>query len=393
MIPSYYEFYAPVKILSGHKALENIPYELQALGGSRPLVVTDKGVVEAGLIEHFQKALYSSEITIGALYDTVPPDSSSLVVNEVAAVYQKNHCDSIIAIGGGSPIDTAKGANILISEDGIDLMDFMGSDVLHKPMRPLLVIPTTSGTGSEVTNVAVISDTARNVKMAFASGRLLPDVAILDSRMTLTLPAKMTAATGMDAMTHAVEAYTGLQKNPMSDAYAIAAIELLASNLCPAVDKGKDKELRLILANAATMAGIAFSNSMVGVVHALGHATGAVSHIPHGVAMSIFLPHGLEYNFTEIEDRLAKLLLYLGGTELYTSTVRAERGSKTIALIREMQQRLFASCQLPRTLQEAGVAEDQLGAIAKTAIDDGATIFNVKELGYEDALKILKKAY
>lgn len=393
MIPSYYEFSNPVRIVSGHKALESVPYELHSLGAVRPLVITDKGVTAAGLVKHLKKAFYSSDVMIGALYDTVPPDSSSQVVNEIAAIYQQCECDSIIALGGGSPIDTAKGVNILVSEGADDLMKFMGADVLERKLRPLVVIPTTSGTGSEVTQVAVISDTKRNVKMAFASRRLLPDVAILDSRMTLTMPPKITAATGMDALAHAMEAYTGMQKNPLSDAYACAAIQLLAAHLVEVVADGKNKELRLALANAATMAGIAFSNSMVGVVHSLGHAAGGISHIPHGVAMSIFLPYGLEYNYPQNEHLLADLLLLLGGAELYAVTPNEERAFKTISLVKELQWKLYKSCQLPLNLREAGVEEHQLGAIARAAIADGSVISNPRELEYDDALNLLKKAF
>lgn len=151
-------------------------------------------------------------MTIGAIYDDVPPDSSVGVVNDIVKVYRQNQCDSIVAVGGGSPIDTAMGVNIVITEEADDLMKFMGAEMLKKPMKPLVVIPTTSGTGSEVTLVAVISNPEKNVKMAFTSKHLLPKAAILDPRMTLTMPPHITAATGMDALTHAVEAYICLQK-------------------------------------------------------------------------------------------------------------------------------------------------------------------------------------
>ncbi|WP_136795730.1 MULTISPECIES: iron-containing alcohol dehydrogenase [Desulfosediminicola] len=393
MIPSYYEFSNPVKIVSGQRALENIPSELKNFGVQRPLVITDQGVAGAGLVKKLIKAFYSSEVTIGAIYDTVPADSSSLVVNEIAVIFAENCCDSIIAIGGGSPIDTAKGVNILVSEGSDDLMKFMGVDILEKPMKPLLVIPTTSGTGSEVTQVAVISDPERNVKMAFASRRLLPNVAILDPRMTLTMPPKITAATGMDALAHAMEAYTGLQKNPLSDAYAVAAIKLVGEHLLSVVQDGTGRESRMAMANAATMAGISFSNSMVGVVHALGHAAGGVAHIPHGQAMSIFLPLGLEYNLSVNEDLIAELLLPLAGPELYAGTHSDERAFKTISVIRDLQRSLYKCCQLPMNLRDAGVAEHQLGEIARAAISDGSVTFNTRELEYEDALNILKKAY
>ncbi|MFP4040201.1 MAG: iron-containing alcohol dehydrogenase, partial [Desulfosudaceae bacterium] len=307
--------------------------------------------------------------------------------------YRENQCDSIVAVGGGSAIDTAKGVNIVISENSSDLMQFMGADMLTKPMRPLIVVPTTSGTGSEATLVAVIADTDKNIKMAFVSQKLIASAAILDPRMTMTLPPHITAATGMDAMTHAVESFTCIQKNPMSDAYATAAIKIICEHLIRVVKNGEDEHGRLALANAATMAGAAFSNSMVGMIHSLGHATGGVSHVPHGVAMSIFLPHGLEYNLDKIRDDLAELLLPIGGPEVYAETPAAGRAEKAIALIRVLQRELNELCGLPLTLKEAGVKEADLDKIAETAINDASLTFNPTELSLEEAQEVLKKAY
>ncbi|GAB6887260.1 iron-containing alcohol dehydrogenase [Desulfothermus okinawensis JCM 13304] len=393
MIPSYYEFYCPVKIISGNKALDNLPYELSQMGVSRPLVITDKGIVLAGIIDLVKEVFKEYNMDAPPIYDEVPPDSSNRIVNEAAAIFRKNKCDGIIAIGGGSAIDTAKGVNIVVSEDTDDLMQFVGAERIKKPLKPFVVIPTTSGTGSEVTLVAVIYNEDNGVKMAFTSYFLLPQIAILDPRMTLSLPPHITAATGMDALTHAVEAFYCIQKNPLSDGYAISAIRLIRENLIEAVKNGKNKDARLAMANAATMAGIAFSNSMVGMVHSLGHATGSVAHVPHGVAMSIFLPFGMEFNLEKNEKELAELLLYLGGEEEYVSTPKEKRAIKSIEIVRELKDKLYQLCNLPRTLKEAGVSEDKLPEIAKLAIDDPSIIFNPKEMSFDEAMKILKKAY
>jgi len=393
MLPTYYEFYNPVKIVSGAKALENLPYELEQLGASRPLIVTDSGVSRAGLTECVIAAFGESAVSIGALFDEVPPDSSLQAVQAAASAFRANGCDSIVAVGGGSVIDTAKGANIVITENSDDLAKFAGAELLKKPMKPLVVVPTTAGTGSEATLVTVIKDTARNVKMAFTSYHLMPRVAILDPRMTLTLPPRITAATAMDALTHAVEAYICLQKNPVSDAFALSAVELIRENLVSVVKDGKNPEGRLALANAACLAGIAFSNSMVGMIHALGHACGGVAGIPHGVAMSIFLPHGLEYNLKKAGDRIARLLLPLTGPRLFAQTPPDEMATETIAGIRRLQEELHRLAGLPRTLKEAGVASDVLEQIAATAIGDGSVVFNPEEMDRDDALKVLRKAY
>lgn len=393
MIPTYYEFYNPVKIISGKKALDNIPYELEQMGVKRPLVVTDKGVVKAGLVKILKDAFKGSGMTIGAVYDDTPADSSLQAVKEIAALYRENNCDSLIALGGGSPIDTAKGVNIVITEEADDLMQFVGAERLTKKMKPLVVIPTTAGTGSEVTLVAVIADTERNVKMLFTSYHLLPNVAVLDPRMTLTAPAKITAATGMDALTHAMEAYYCIQKNPMSDAYALGAIQLIRDNLIRAVEKGKDDKARLAMANAATMAGAAFSNSMVGIVHGIGHAVGAVSHVPHGVAMSILLPFGLEYNLDKSEEHIGELLFAIASPEEYAATSKEQRANRTIDHVRDLQKKLFELSGLPMTLKDAGVEKNQLEAIAKTATGDGALTFNPVEVEYDDILRVLHEAY
>ena len=393
MVPSHYEFYNPVKIISGNQAVDNIPFELEQLGVARPFIVTDKGVSQAGLLKILKNALSDSNIEIGAIYDKTPPDSSLNVVKEIAGIYRANNCDSFVAIGGGSAIDTAKGVNMVITLNSDDLAKFSGAQVLNKPMKPFIVVPTTSGTGSEVTLVAVISDTDRDLKMLFTSHHLLPDVAVLDPRMTLTLPPSITAATGMDALSHAMEGYIGLQQNPMSDAYAMAAIKLISQNLLKAVKKGKNSNIRLTMANAATMAGIAFSNSMVGMVHSLGHAAGAICHIPHGVAMSIFLPFGLEYNIGKQEKRIGEMLLPLAGENIYLNTPIQKRAEATIKTVRALQQDLYNICGLPMNLKEAGVARTKLDQIARKTMDDGALGYNPEAVTQKDALHVIKKAY
>jgi len=393
MLPTYYEYHNPVKICAGDNALDNIPSELDMLEASRPIIVTDPGVSKAGLIDIVTAAFGSSNLVIGAVYDKTPPDSSSDIVSEVAEVYRKKNCDSLIAVGGGSAIDTAKCANICITEGSDDLLQFMGANVLKKRMRPLIVVPTTAGTGSEATQAAVIMNIEKKMKMLFPSPRLYPDVAILDPRMTQTMPPHITAATGMDAMTHSVEAYTCMQKNPMSDAYAFKAIELIREDLLKATKDGKNAEARMGMANGALMAGTAFSNSVVGIVHGLGHSCGAVSHVPHGVAMGILLPFGMEYNMGKVSDLYAELLLPLAGIDVFVKTPAAKRAEKSVEVIRKLLKELRKASKLPITLKQAGVKKKDLEAIARTTINDGAVIVNPVEVSYEDALGVLEKAF
>jgi alcohol dehydrogenase len=394
MTKPYYEFFCPVKVIAGHAALEHIPFELSTLGAKRPLIITDKGVRANNLLAPIEAAFESTDAEIAAIFDDVPPDSSLGTVRRAAQLYRENNCDAIIAIGGGSVIDTSKATNILVSEGGDDLLKYSGAHNLPKPLKPFFVIPTTSGTGSEVTMVAVVSDTEKNLKMPFASYYLMPHAAILDPRMTQTLPPHLTAMTAMDAMTHAVEAYTCMAANPISDAYATAAVKKVSENLFKVLDNPSDAQGRLELAQASTMAGIAFSNSMVGLVHSLGHALGAVAHLPHGLCMNLFLPYVLEYNKEVNGGKIAELLLPLAGPDIYAQTPGHLRADKAIATIQAMRDRIYALTKLPRTLSETGkVSEAQLDEVAEKALNDGSIIYNPKEATLEDLKTILKKAW
>ncbi len=394
MAKPYYEFFCPVKVIAGHAALEHIPFELAALGAARPLIITDKGVRSNNLLAPIEAAFESTDAVIGCIFDDVPPDSSLETVRKAAQLYRENNCDAIIAVGGGSVIDTSKATNILVSEGGDDLLKYSGAHNLPRPLKPFFVIPTTSGTGSEVTMVAVVSDNQKNVKMPFASYYLMPHAAILDPRMTQTLPPHLTAMTAMDAMTHAVEAYTCLAANPISDAYATAAIKKISANLFNVLDNPTEANGRLELAQASTMAGIAFSNSMVGLVHSLGHSLGAVAHLPHGLCMNLFLPYVLEYNKEINADKLADLLLPLAGPDIYAQTPAHLRADKTISTLQTMRDRIYALTKLPRTLRETGkVSEAQFDEIAEKALNDGSIIYNPKEATLQDLRTILEKAW
>ncbi|MBC2742275.1 MAG: iron-containing alcohol dehydrogenase [Desulfosarcina sp.] len=399
--PGYYEFFCPVKTVAGHQALEKIPQLLNGLGAQRPMIITDKGVAGAGLVDIVNAAI-TPGVRIGAVEDEVPPDSDLKVVNRLAGVYRESGCDAIVAVGGGSVMDTAKGVNIVVSENADDLMQFSGAGTLTRPLRPLVAIPTTAGTGSEVTLVAVIADHDRNQKMLFTSYFLLPDVAVLDSRMTLTLPPAITAATAMDALTHAVEAYTCLAKNPLSDAHALLAIELIGKNLLNVLKEPDDADGRLALAVGANLAGVAFSNAMVGMVHSLGHSVGAVCGVPHGTCMAILLPYGLEYNMHKNGHLTAQLLLPLAGARIYAQTPAHLRAQQVVAAIRQLNQRLHQETggRHARFFKEitgpdgsARVPVEKLEAIAEKALGDGSIFYNPEELDHDDLVMVMSHAW
>ena len=391
---SYFEFQNAVKLLCGELALERIPNELQHLNAKRPLVLSDAVLAKIGTMAQVTSAMESEGVDPAATFTDIPVDSSLAVVNQIAAFYREQGCDSIVAIGGGSVIDTAKGVRLVLSQDTDDIFSISGlENVASGKHIPFVVVPTTAGTGSECTGVAVIRNDANGVKMEFLSPFVEPDVAVIDPRMTEGLPPKATASTGMDALCHAVEACTCLQANPLSTAYGTAAIRLIAQNLETATINGKNREARFNMALASTMAGIAFSNSMVGAVHAIGHALGGVCHVPHAVAMTILLPHVMRYNLSHSAGDYAALLPWLVGMDAAMTTPADKRAEAAIAAIETLAAKLNAACGLPLTLSAAGVSKDDFAKVAEFAVNDGALIVNPRAATQEQVLEILNAAF
>ena len=392
---SYYEFKLPETILSGDGALEHVPHELGLLGASRPLLLSDRGLEKVGTVDKVKAALNQGGMTPAEVFCDIPADSSIEVVNRIAALYREKNCDSIIAVGGGSVIDTAKGAGMVLAQAGSDLMESAGAEILPRGEHvPFLAVPTTSGTGSEATIVAVVKDPEAQVKMEFLSYHLLPDLAVLDPRMTETLPPRITASTGFDALVHAIEAATCLQRNPVSDSFAEKAIGFICGNLMAAVVNGRDRKARMALANGSLLAGAAFSNSMVGLVHAIGHALGGVCRVPHGEAMTILLPAVMQYNLSKCRDRYAELLLPIAGPEVYAQTPADQRAQRAIDTLVALRHRLAEKTEMPISLVETGlVRREDFDAVARTALNDGAIIVNPADADYDDIIGLLEEVW
>jgi len=371
MIPEFFEFYNPTKVVYSPGIASDFKAELNLLGASKYFIVSD--------------------IQVTGVFLDVPPNSEVKAVNACAEQVKTSGAEGLIAVGGGSVIDTAKAANILICEGGDLVEDHSGAQTLTKPLNPLVAIPTTAGTGSEVTMAAVIYDEENSVKMAFTDKFLLPDLAVLDPEMTASMPPRLTASTAMDAMTHAVEAYVGLQWSPVSDALASGAIELIFRNIVKATQDGSDMEARGSLLVASAMAGIAFSHSMVGCVHGMAHAAGGICQVPHGIANGILLPHGLEYNFEEITEKLARLAPVMG--EEVSGLSPDDRAKKAIESIRRLTRKLNEMGALPLRLRDVGVPEERLPEIAEAAVMDGTSFYNPREVVAEEILVHLKNAY
>lgn len=401
-LPNYFEFISKTTLYAYDGALENLPHICRSLSMVKPLIVTDQGIVKAGLFDLIDPILQTGGISIDFRFDQVPPDSDLDTVSQAAALYEENRCDGIIAVGGGSALDTGKGVNMAVSLGTRELINLSGADSLERSLRPLIAIPTTAGTGSELTVAAVLSDPREKRKHLFISPFLVPDGVILDPRMTLSLPPSITASTGMDALSHAVEAYICLGKNPLSDSPAEKSIELIRDNLSSLMKDLGNKKKRLAMSKAASLAGLAFSNSMVGMVQTIGHSIGSVCGIPHGHCMSILLPYGLEYNMRSRKEIIARLLLYIGGLKEYLQTPKENRAARTVECIRALQIDLEKQTEgrLPSTLAglktpggAAAVEEKDFPLIAKTAMGDGSIHYNPEDLTYKDIIMVLEHAY
>lgn len=387
----FYQFFLNTKILFQPGISKDFANELAQLPARKFLLVTDPFFAENGVADAVRAGLESAGTEVVGVFSDVPPNSEVEVVKRCAVAATAGGAEGIVVLGGGSAMDTAKAANIVFSLGGDLVADYSGSQTIPRALKPLIAIPTTAGTGSEVTSSAVIFDEATQRKLSFNDSFLRPQLALLDPELTLSLPPKATAMTGMDALTHAIEAYTSAQANPMSDALAMKAVKLIRTNLLKAVERGDDLEARSHMMIASNMAGIAFDHAMVGVVHAMSHATGGIAHVPHGLANSIYLPYGMEYNLEVAADRYAGLARRLGVDTSAMSAPEAARAA--VQAVRELRAALKRACGLPDRLREAGVAEGQLEEIAATAVEDGASFFNPREVVFEEVLIKIREAY
>lgn len=389
-----FEFHCPTKIICGKNALHKLPVKMADRKVTKPLIVTDKNLVALGIAERVFAPLKEADIPY-VVYDQVPPDSSLTVVNEVAELYRTQGCDGWIALGGGSAIDTAKGAAAAVSVGEKDFTGLQGSEILQDDLDTLIAIPTTAGTGSEVTLVAVVADTQNHAKLSYTSYRLVPHLAFLDPQLTASLPPKLTATTGIDALTHAIEAFTSIQKNPISDALALQAIRLISENLAHSCAEPNDLDARTNLALGSLLAGASFSNAMVGIVHAIGHSLGGLCHIPHGQAMMLLLPHCVHFNRSHgYHKGLYGQLLPSLRPDLDTARLSSEEKDALFETeLFTMNDFYHREYGVPTQLRELRVTKDQLPQVAKQARYDGAASYNKQEITEEVALEILEAAF
>jgi alcohol dehydrogenase class IV len=421
MIPEYFAFNLPTKIVYNHGLASRLGSELKEFGKRNALIITDKVIRKAGLLNKVLEGLQGSLINPIAIFDDVPPNSELKTVMDATEMGKANNCTLIIALGGGSVMDTAKVANILLFKGG-KIEDHMGAQLIKGRLHPMVFIPTTAGTGSEVTSFAMISDSKNDVKLPFTEDAVLPDLAILDPEMTLTMPPKITAATGMDALTHAIEAYVSSETNPVSEALSLHAIELINQNILQATANPDDVNARGAMLVASFMAGVSFNHAGVGIVHGISHALGGVYHIPHGLANSIILPFSIEHNMETSAARYARITEHLGfvnikpteelikavgmfNNDLLNNAVLqmtmidewlVDHKARALAeKIRLLNRQLSYLSGHATNLKQAGINDGlaKLEQVIETAMTDGAMLYNPVEVTREKVRRIIQMAY
>ncbi len=391
MLPDFFEFHAPTRLVYGPGLVADLEAELARLPVRRFLAVSDRAVADLGLLARVTRGLADAGFDVVGEFFDVPPNSEVRVVENCARLAAELGADGFVAVGGGSVIDTAKAANVIASLGGDLVLDYSGSGTIEGPLLPLVAVPTTAGTGSEVTSVAIVYESDTRTKLPFSGTALLPTLAVLDPELTLSLPPGLTASTAMDALTHAVEAWISPQASPVTDALAARAVQMITGTVETAVDDGDDLETRGILLIASSLAGIAFSHAMVGCVHGMAHAAGGLCGVPHGVANAILLPHGLEYNLPAVGPKLADLAPFVGADTHGLPEEDAARA--VIGSLRALGARLHDKGALPARLRDVGVTEQDLAAIAEATVMDGTSFYNPREVEAGGILEHLRRAY
>ncbi|MDO4767302.1 MAG: iron-containing alcohol dehydrogenase [Pseudomonadota bacterium] len=385
-----YGFFIPSVTLIGIGAAKQIPEKVKALGGSKPLVVTDKGITACGLTKQITDLLDAEGMKY-EVYDETVPNPTDKNVHDGVDVYKKKKCDSLISLGGGSSHDCGKGIGLVVANGG-KIHDFEGLDKSTKPMPPYLAVNTTAGTASEMTRFCIITDTSRKVKMAIVDWRVAPGVAIDDPNLMVGMPPALTAATGMDALTHAVEAYVSTMATPMTDACAQKAIEIISEFLRKAVANGTDIEAREAMCFAQFLAGMAFNNASLGYVHAMAHQLGGFYDLPHGECNAILLPHVSRANMNAKMERYAAIAKFMGRyTDGMSFRVAAEKCFQGI-------EQLSKDIGIPEGLVALGkkygkdVRKEDIPVMTANAQKDACALTNPRKMSDADVAAIYEAA-
>ena len=377
-------FFIPTVSLMGVGCAKEAGEQAKALGASKLLIVTDAGLAAMGVADTIKGYVEAAGLE-AVIFDGAEPNPTDKNVHDGVKVYEDNKCDGIITLGGGSSHDCGKGVGMVVGNGG-NIRDFEGVNQSTKSMPPFLAINTTAGTASEMTRFCIITNTDTHVKMAIVDWRCTPNIAINDPVLMVGKPAPLTAATGMDALTHAVEAYVSTIATPITDACAIKAIELIAEYLRQAVANGENLEARDKMAYAEYLAGMAFNNASLGYVHAMAHQLGGFYNLPHGVCNAILLPVVCEFNAIANVKRFADIAVAMG--ENIDGLSDVEAAEVAIASIR----RLSADVGIPAGLTDLGVKEEDLKIMAENAQKDACMLTNPRKAKLEQVIDIYKAA-
>ncbi len=386
MIEKVTLFRTTKKILFGPGSTEKLGGEAQLLKAKKALIITDQGVIQAGLIENIEKSLQTVGLPF-VIFDGVEPDPRIEVVEKSVQKAKKEGTDLIIGFGGGSSLDIAKVTSIMMSNLG-KIDSFFGIDLVPNPGVPVILIPTTAGTGSEVTPIAILSDTKEKLKKGIVSAYLFPEVAIVDPKLTIGLPRSVTAFTGMDALTHAIESYYSINATDLSDLLAFRAMELLSRNIRMAFAHGENLVARSNMMEGSLLAGIAFANAGVGAVHAFAYPLGGEFHLAHGLTNTLMLPYVMRYNILGCPHKFAQMAKAFGEkVEGISEIVGAEIAVRFV-------ERLSDDLRVPRRLRDVGISEDAIPQLAEAAMKVTRLLANnPRKLNLDDAVAIYKAAY
>jgi alcohol dehydrogenase len=378
-------YYFPPIVIMGPGAVELIVPEIMKMNVKKALVVTDKVLIEAGVVEEVTKVLDEAQIAY-AVFSDVKPNPTVKNVNDGYQALQENECDFVISIGGGSPQDTGKGIAILATNPG-DLRDYEGVGKTANKSIPIVAINTTAGTASEATINYVITDEDRKVKMVIVDPNSIATVAVNDPILMLKMPKSLTAATGMDALTHAIEGYTTAGASAFTDLFNLEAIKVISASLRKAVEDGDDLDARDAMAYGQFVTGMGFSNGGLGIVHSMAHQLGGFYDLPHGVANAVLLPHVVAYNADSVGDRLKDVAVAMG-----LDISRREPKEINVMAIDAIK-KLSKDVGIPAGLAELGVKEEDFPTLADLALADACTPGNPKCPSKEDIIAIYKSAF
>jgi alcohol dehydrogenase len=379
-----YGFFIPTVTLLGIGAAKDAGTQAKALGATNLLIVTDAGLAKMGVADNIKKLITDAGLK-AVIYSGAEPNPTDKNVRDGVKAYKDNKCDGIVTLGGGSSHDCGKGVGLMIANGG-DIRDFEGVNKSTKPMPPFLAINTTAGTASEMTRFCIITNSDTHVKMAIVDWRVTPNVAIDDPLLMVGMPPALTAATGMDALTHAVEAYVSTIANPITDACALMAIKLIADYLRPAVANGTNLEARDKMAYAEYLAGMAFNNASLGYVHAMAHQLGGFYNLPHGVCNAILLPEVSAYNKIACPARFADIAVAMG--ENIAGLAPVDAADVAIAAIRKLSK----DVGIPAGLAELGVKEADFEVMATNAKKDACQFTNPRLANLQQVMGIFAAA-